>query len=348
MRLPFPTRCCIRYLLIIAVLISLVSCRAVRFYGQAIHGQLQMLHRAQPIPQVLADAKTTPAVAAKLRLVQELRTFAKAHLGLPAEKQYQSYSDLGRPYAVWVVFASPEFSTKAKGWWYPIVGTLHYRGFFDVEGAKAEAAKLKAEGFDVYAGGVETYSTLGWFKDPVLNTFMKRSDVELAELIFHELTHARVFIAGGTDYNEALATATAEEGVRRWLRSKGQLAELAKYEAGLRKDREIIHLILRTRDRLKKEYALPDLSDEPRRAMKNKTFADMRGEYEQIKSKWKADTRYDRWFAKPLNNARLNSIATYYDMVPHFEKVLKECGGDLEAYFKRVANDKPPAKDKEE
>jgi predicted aminopeptidase len=320
----------------------------VRFYTQAIHGQLQMLHRALPIPQVLAEDKTTPEVKTKLRLVQELSIFAKSHLGLPAEKQFQSYCDLGRPYAVWVVYAAPEFSTKAKGWWYPVVGTLHYRGFFDAESAKTEALKIKKAGFDVYVGGVAAYSTLGWFKDPVLNTFMKRTDVELAELIFHELTHARVFIPGGTDYNEALATATAEESVRRWLRAKGQLAELAKYETGLLKDREIIHLILRTRDRLKKEYARPALSDEQRRSVKTETFVAMRREYETIKSKWHQDSRYDQWFAKPMNNARLNTIATYYDMVPHFEKVLKECGYDLEAYFKRVASEAPPERAKAE
>src|SRR6185503_6251921 len=97
-----------------------------------------------------------------------------------------------------------------------VVGRLEYRGYFDERAARREGDRLAARGFDVHVGGVAAYSTLGWFHDPVLNTFLFDEDVELAELLFHELAHQKLFIAGDTDFNEAFATAVAEEGVERW------------------------------------------------------------------------------------------------------------------------------------
>jgi len=318
--------------LLVVAGVALASCGTVKFYAQAAHGQWHMLHRARPIPQVIADPSIKAPVKAKLQVVQELRSYAKTELHLPVERQFSDYSDLGRRYAVWVVFAAPEFSVEAKTWWYPLVGKLKYRGFFDEASANAEAAKLKAQGLDVYVGGTEAYSTLGWFADPVLNTFLHRSDAELAELIFHELTHAKLFIVGDTDFNEALATAVGEAGVRRWLRSKGEAAKLAEYERNLAKDREIIHLLLNTRTELKQRYATSrDLT-----AAKAEVFRHLQQGYEAIKQRWSGDSRYDRFFAKPMNNARLNTVATYYDLVPAFERLLKQCDGDLDKFLARV------------
>lgn len=319
-----------RHWLILALsVLGLVSCRTLKFYAQAAHGQWEIVHKSRPIPEVLADPSTKPDLRSRLALVQTLRDYAQKELHLPAEKQFKEYADLNRRYVVWVVFAAPEFDTEAHTWWYPLVGTLKYRGFFTESAAKDEENKLKTQGLDVYVGGTEAYSTLGWFADPVLNTFIHRNEAELAELIFHELTHARLFLPGDTDFNEALATTVAEASVQRWLTSRGETAKLTAYEQNLAKDRQIIHLLLDTQSQLKTAYASGD--DLPRK--KATIFKDMERRYAAIRQQWRGDSRYDRFFAKPMNNARLNTVATYYDLLPAFERLLKECHGDLEKFF---------------
>lgn len=321
-----------RVLMLFSALVLLGSCRTVQFYSQAALGQWEMLHKARPIDEVIADPKSSAELKRKLRLVLELRTFAKEHLHLPSDKPFQDYTDLGRQHVVWVVYAAPEFSVEAKEWWYPLVGSLKYRGFFKEADAKAEGERLKAQGLDVFVGGVDAYSTLGFFADPILNTFLRRSDAELAELIFHELTHVRVFVGSDTDFNEALAIAVGEHGVHAWLRYKGDAKALREYDQHLAKDREIIQLLLRTRETLKTAYA----TKADKRVAKTRCFSAMQSDYAAIKQRWTGDSRYDRFFAVPMNNARLNTVATYYDQVPKFEKLLKDCGYDLEKFFEKV------------
>jgi len=312
--------------------LGLASCGTVKFYAQAAQGQAQIMWRAKPIPAVIAAPSTKPKLKERLELVQSLRAFAKSELHLPADTTFKTYSDLGRKYAVYVVYAAPEFSLEAKGWWYPLVGTLKYRGFFDDATAKAEAEKLKSQGFDVLMSGVEAYSTLGWLSDPVLNTYIGRAEGDLAELLFHELTHARLFLPGDTDFNEALATAVGQEGVRRWFASRHQPAKLAAYEQELGKDNEIVHLLLQTRDELKQLYCTHQAPDQMRKA-KGSTLELLKSRYAQVKARWAGDSRYDRLFAKPINNARLCTIATYHDLVPAFTRRIRDHHGDLEAFF---------------
>lgn len=318
-----------------AVLLS--SCGTARFYAQAVRGQLEILQKARPISSVEAKIETDAVLREKLKLVTELRNFARMELRLPVKKQFSTYADLGRPYAVICVYAAPEFSTDGKTWWYPFVGHAKYRGFFDEKLAKEEAGQLKRDGFDIYAGGVRVYSTLGWFADPVLNTFINEDPAEVAETIFHELTHSRVFIRGDSDFNEAFATANAQEGVRRWLRSKGDAAALARYEKGLGRDEKILLLLKKTRDHLAKLYEGKDTmpAEEMRRAKARQLDA-ARQEYAAMKMRGEADGVRDPWFGKHLNNARLASIATYRDLVPGFARLLRENDGNLEKYYRAV------------
>jgi predicted aminopeptidase len=323
------------------VLMAIVSacfsgCSTVSFYLQAANGQAEILNKAHPIAQVVAAPGTSDRVKRKLALVQELRQFASQQLGLPAGRQYGRYSDLGRRDVVWVVYAAPEFSVEGKTWSYPLVGTLEYRGFFSKKAADEEASKLRAQGFEVYSGGVEAYSTLGWFRDPVLNTFLYRSDSDLAELIFHELTHVKLFVPGDTDFNEAFATANAEAGVRRWLISKGDWNGLARYDKELTREREIIRLLLGTREKLQQLYTRSSLPPEKMRREKAALIAAMRQEYADIRRRWGASAHRDRSFRRPWTNARLNTVATYYNLVPGFERLLKAKRGDLNAFYAAV------------
>jgi predicted aminopeptidase len=325
---------------VLACTLLLCSCRTVGFYSQAMRGQTEIWRKQRPVEAVLADPAEKEAVKAKLRLALELREYAKTTLKLPAES-FGTYSDLKRPYVVWVVYAAEPFSVEPKQWWYPFVGRLAYRGFFDQEDARKEVLSLKATGHDVFAAGVEAYSTLGFFKDPLLNTCIHRNEAEFAELIFHELTHARLFIPGDTDFNEAFATANAEAAVRQWLRSKGRLAELREYEAQVKRDRAMISLALGTRAELKKLYDTPGHTLE----QKNALLVRLQNRLAAMGAKDKAvDAKNGTELKITWNNARLNTLATYHDLVPGFERLLRENHGDVEAFYAAVEKLKPLGK----
>ena len=310
------------------------GCDTTRYYRQAIAGQYQMVARQEKISTLLARTNTPPELRGKLELVLHLREFAEHELHLKTGGHYENYADLERPFVVWNVYAAPEFSVEPKRWYYPVVGKLQYRGFFAEAEARAFAAQLAPEGFDVHVGGVEAYSTLGLFKDPVLNTFLHHAPADLAETLFHELAHQRLFASGDTDFNEAFATAVGEEGARRWLAAHGNAKARADYEVDLRHQDQFIALVMKTRGELKRVYgdaAGPgDLSVQ--RARKAEVIGKLRLDCEQLKAGWGGYTNYDRWFASPINNARLNTVATYHSLVPAFQQLLVRHGGDLQKF----------------
>ena len=342
-----------RWLLAPTLLLALLACcgcRTFSYYTQAIRGQYEILGKQRSIARLVADPKTPPPLREKLQLVTSLRAFAAQELRLPVDGHYEKYADLHRRFVVWNVEAAPEFSLEAKTWWYPFIGSLKYRGYFTREAAVNYAATLQKQGYDVYLGGVTAYSTLGWFKDPVLNTFLYDPEAELAETLFHELGHQRVFVGGDTDFNEAFATAVGQEGARRWLRAKGDEAGLNDYLAQVRRTMQFAHLVKQTRKRLQILYGdepnangkltaaktPPASSPEQLWRRKQDLLDDMKQEYQALKTQWGGISEYDPWFARPLNNAQLNSVASYYDLVPGFEKLLAENGGDLEQFYQAV------------
>lgn len=312
------------------------SCTAVTFYTQAALGQAEILRKSRPFDEVRKDPAVEASVKGQLDVVDDIRAFAKAELGLPSDRQYDRYADLGRDHVVWVVFAAPELSMEAKTWAYPFLGELEYRGYFKEKDARKLAEGLEADGHDVYLGGVDAYSTLGVFRDSILNTFVHRKDALMAELLFHELTHQRLYLSGDTDFNEALATAVGEEGARRWLRARGRLDVLAAYERDGKSVRAFVSLAMEAREELEAMYENESLNDEEKRRAKDKVLADFRERAERLNRRLGGTLRVEKWFEKPVNNARLNSLETYYEMVPSFERLLAECGGDLERFFDRL------------
>jgi predicted aminopeptidase len=305
------------------------------YYFQAIHGEFQLLTHRQSIDKLIARPATPPKLRQQLQLVQQLRAFAGSELKLPVDGNYDKYVDVHRKYAVWDVQAAPEFSLQPKLWRYPLVGSLAYRGYFSEKSARDYGRRLSKEGFDVYVDGVDAYSTLGWFKDPILSTFIDDSEAELAELLFHELAHKRVFAAGDTDFNEAYATTVGQEGARLWLRSKGDSDPLAKYDAAIGRDEQFVRLIMTTRERLSKVYGAAAAPEELRRR-KQRVFDDLRREYEELKKQWGGFSGYDDWFARDLNNAKLNTVANYYDYLPGFQRLLQQKGGNIEQFNSAV------------
>jgi predicted aminopeptidase len=329
------------------VVTALCGCRTLSFYGQACKGQYELLARARPIPKLLADPQTPGELKERLRLLLRLRVFAQQSLKLPVDGQYQKYADVRRRFVVWNVEAAPEFSLQPKTWWYPLVGCLEYRGYFSERGADNYGSWLERKGWDVYVGGAQAYSTLGWFKDPALSTFLFEPDGDLAEVVFHELAHKRVFASGDTDFNEAFATTVGQEGARRWLQARGTTAQFAAYEAELRRAAQFARLIMETRAQLAALYGderdpwgklvatrkQRDAAPRQLRREKQRILERLKQAYSGLKASWGGDTEYDAWFSRQVNNAKLNSVAAYYDLVPCFQELLERNGSDLERFY---------------
>lgn len=319
-----------------ALLAAAGGCTSVGYYAQAAQGHLAVLAAARPIDKWVHDPRTDVALKQRLRRAHAMRSFASAELALPDNGSYTAYADLKRPAVVWNVFATPELSLQLKTWCYPLFGCAGYRGYFDRADADALAAQLRAEGLDVNVAPVPAYSTLGWFSDPLLNTFIGSSDGELARLIFHELAHQVVYVKDDTAFNESFATAVEREGVRRWLAAHGDAATRAAYAAYEQRRADFIALLVEHRRRLAEAYAEPD-SDDDKRARKRAVFTSLRAGHQALKNeRWGGWRGYDRFFAQELNGAHLAAVAAYNDRVPAFEALLAREGGDLPRFYDAV------------
>ncbi|MCW5621293.1 MAG: aminopeptidase [Burkholderiales bacterium] len=331
-----------RLLLAVALLCltGIAGCSTVGYYWQALRGQMELVHKARPIAELIADPAVEPGLKDKLEQVQAIRHFASRELALPDNGSYRSYVDLGRPYVVWNVFAAEEFSIEASQWCFPIAGCVSYRGYFSEAAARAFAQAQQRNGLDVYVAGIPAYSTLGWLNDPVLNTFIHHPSTEVARLIFHELSHQVAYAKGDTTFNESFAVAVETEGVQRWVRSYGTPPQQQAFDQAQARRHDFLHLVERTRERLRLLYEGADGSDETRRAElrrdKARLFEDMRAEYAQLKRSWSDFSGYDWWFAQPLNNAQLASVALYTELVPDFQRLLQAHAGDLRRFYAEV------------
>lgn len=309
------------------------GCSSVSYYSQLASGQLQLLRAREPVAKVIADPSRDAKLRTHLSQSQKARDFASEQLHLPDNQSYRLYADIGRPYVVWNVFATPEFSLKPQNHCFPIAGCVAYRGYYSQSAARGEAAIQRLQGMDVSIGGVEAYSTLGWFNDPILNSMMGWGDERLATLIFHELAHQRFYVKDDTEFNESFATFVEQEGTRQWRAFRGLPADT---DSRLKQRDQFIELVLETRSRLEKLYAQP-LPAEQMRERKAATFEQFRRDYRVMRdSQWAGDKRYDAWVNLPLNNARLLPFGLYDQWVPAFAALFRQVGGDWGRFYVEV------------
>lgn len=278
----------------------------VSYLSSAAIEHCRLMLARQPISRLLASRSTPASLRERLALVLRIRDFATASLGLPDNGSYRCYAELGRPYATWNVFAAPRFSVEPLQWRFPIVGKAVYRGYASPEAAEDYAARLRLRGYDTYIYGSRAYSTLGWFDDPVLNTFVNSRPAELAGVIFHELAHQRLFVKGNSTFNEAFAVTVEREGVDRWLRSEGQADAIAKAEQRRHQTDREVKSVFDAREKLARLYA-SSLSTE-----------------EKLKEKAKIG----------YTNAQLVRLNTYYAQVPKLKDLLSSVDGDLTKFYK--------------
>ena len=295
---------------------------------------MQILRKQQPIADLIENPQTPTALQEKLLLIQSARTFAQTELLLPVNDHYLNYVELNRPYVVWNVFAAPEFSLTPETWCFPIVGCVVYRGYFKEADARRFGEALVQKGFDVYIGGAIAYSTLGWFDDPILSTFINLSESDTVALIFHELAHGLLYIPDDTAFNESFATAIEQEGLKRWQKFTGQHQGYADWQRQRRYRQQFTALVSKYRTRLKALYE-STLSTAEKRYQKAAIFNRMQNEFRFLKSNQPEWAVYAAWFNRPLNNAQLISVSTYHDWVPAFSHMLSESNGDLETFYEK-------------
>ena len=310
----------------------IAGCANIPYYLQSMRGQLDIWSRQHDIETLIDNPATSGALREKLKAVLSIREFASDELALPRNASYRSYANLERPYAVWNVFAAPEFEVKPRQWCFLFAGCVNYKGYFDKSDADAFAAGVSREGYDVFVGGVPAYSLLGYFPDPVLNTFINYPNAHLARLIFHELAHQVVYVKDDSVFNESFAVTVEQEGARRWLARYGTDKDRAVYEQISRRRDEFIALIESYRQRLDTLYR-SGIAPAPMRERKAETFAELRADYLKLKASWGGFAGYDRWFSQEPNNALLASIVIYTKRVPAFQALLAREGGDLSRFY---------------
>jgi predicted aminopeptidase len=308
--------CSARVVLASLALALLPGCGTM-YIAQAAHGQWEVLHDRRPIDTVMSDASTPPALRSRLAAVREARDFASQQLGLPDNKSYRSFADLKRPFVVWNVVATPEFSVEPVRWCFPIAGCVAYRGYFAEKHADAFGARLHKRGFDVVVDGVPAYSTLGRFADPVLNTMLIYGDRELAAIIFH------------------FAVTVEETGLERWLGFTGRKEELTEYRAERSRDFAFNTLFTNRRAQLARLYA-SKIPAEAMRERKREQFEALAQDIRDLERRQGRSSGYEEWISAGLNNAHLASVATYFDCVPGFERLLAQEGGDLPRFYGAV------------
>lgn len=292
------------------------------YYWQAAHGQFELWRRARPVSAVSADPATPDLLRARLAMAGDIRNWASREMALPDNGSYRRYADLQRPFVVWNVFATDPLSVRPRQSCFPVAGCVSYRGFFSEADARDHAAMLARDGLDVHVSGVPAYSTLGWFDDPLLNTFIHYPETELVRLIVHELAHQIVYVRDDTEFNESFASAVEEEGVRRWLSQPGKDALRAGFERAQSMRADFAVLVMKYRDALDALY-LGDLSDVEKRAGKADLIAALGAEYRALRDdRWNGFRGYDRWFAQDINNATLASIGLYTGARPAFARLI--------------------------
>jgi len=330
---------------ILSVLLLLISsCSSISYYLDAANGHLSILADQEAIKDILDKKDIDPVLQSKLILATRARDFASSEMQLPNNDSYRYYSDIKRPYVVWNVIATEQYSVKAKQWCFLVVGCVSYRGYFNKKDAEEYADSLASQGFDVNVAGAQAYSTLGWFDDPLLNTMIQHSEGRLVGLIIHELAHQQIYIDNDTSFNEAFATSVEAEGIKRWFEQsttaepKLQQKLYQKYKITRKREIQFKQLLKTTQIQLEALFESSRFKNSKTKdKLKKAVFSQLQQNYKNLKSSWQQYSGYDAWMSRELNNAHLALVATYNDRVPAFQSILKSVNGDVVKYYKRVA-----------
>ncbi|MDX2192265.1 MAG: aminopeptidase [Gemmatimonadales bacterium] len=312
-----------------ALLTVLLASRDVRFVLRAAAEEARILWRRRPIADVLADPGLSAERRGLLRIVLDARDFA-ATLGFAAGTTYRQYTDLGRDTLVLNVTAAPRDRLEPYTWWFPVVGRVPYKGFFDLAAARAEASALEARGYDTYLWPAAAFSTLGWFEDPLLSTALARDSVEMAALVFHELAHNTLWVPGAVPFNESFAQYAGYAAAEAFFRARGD-GTLARRAADRFHDEQALgRFYARLVARLDSAYAtrptgeaLERVRAEAGRWARAELAGPVAAELRVLRVGPLAD--------RPVNNARLVGVLTYRTRLDAFAAWHARHGADVRA-----------------
>lgn len=221
-------------------------------------GQTSMIWNSKPVKEVLNDASFPDSLKQKLVLIAEIKQFTIDSLGMNPSENYETIFNQGKTATLLNVSACEPYSFTPKEWTFPVLGSVPYKGFFDKKDARKEIQKLKYEGYDVDVYSPSGWSTLGWFKDPILSNMLKKNDGSLSNLIIHELTHGTLFVKNNVNFNENLANFIGDKGAEKFLFHKyGKTSkQYADYEQSKSDEKIYTNYILNSTDRLDSLYHL--------------------------------------------------------------------------------------------
>ena len=322
-------------LLIVISVILLSACSNIGYYWHSTKGHLSIMNKRVDISTLLEDPDLDTRLRSRLLLVQEIRAFSIESLALPDNGSYTNYAQLNRPYVLKNLFAAPEFSTRLLSWCYPIAGCASYRGYYDEDLLSEFVATLKKDNSDIHIGDVPAYSTLGWFDDPVLSSFINWPEPRLAGLIFHELTHQRLYVDNDTLFNESLASAVQRIGTELWLRSRQKSDEIEQFRNSNLYRQAVVTLIEQTRAELDTLYET-ELSPQTKRQQKQNILGTAIEHHAALAQSFNRKGGYTAWFSSGLNNAKLASVSAYNAHVPAFISIMNAQQGSFKGFFEYV------------
>lgn len=300
-------------------------------------GQLTIVWNARPIKEVLLDNSVPDSVKVKLKLIEEIRQFAFDEIGLKRNDNYTTFYDQHGQRLIYVVTACKPFALEPHLWHFPVLGNVPYKGFFNVDKAKEEAKKQKAQGFDTDIGGASGWSTLGFFKDPVLSQMLNYKEGDLAELIIHELTHGTIFVKDNVEFNENLASFIGYKGALLFLEKKfGKDSKQYNDYINGRKDDETLENFMLTcahsLDSLYKNYP-KDCDNITKLKLKREKFKTFVNNAKSLPLA--ADSLFPTRFGKRIEksgNAFFMQYVRYGSKQHDFESDFKKYNGDLRKY----------------
>jgi len=329
---------------ITVLLLALLNYELLAYGARQGYGQLNVLLKAEPVAQYLEDPAYPDSLKKQIKLVQEVKSFTVAELGLDPSGSYNTlYDQQGKP-ILWVVTACRPFKLENKEWEFPVLGTVSYKGHFSQQVARSEAAALKAEGWDTRVREVNGWSTLGILNDPILSNMLSRSEGDLAEVIIHELTHGTIFVRDNLQLNESLASFVGEKGALLFLKQHfGEQSEVYQAYRHSLADYEIYTAyVLNFTQKLDSLYQnMPtDWSTEQKNEAKKAAFAQFKEELFQLPIKSQA---YQDFFERlDPNNAFFMAYLRYRGEGNRFEEEWETAfNGDLKRYIAHLKQKHP-------
>lgn len=324
----------------------LCSCQIGYLINNAYH-QGRILKRATPIESVLKDEHIDEETKRKLQLANEAKLFAEKTLHLKQTKNYTTYVQLDGPYVTYVVSASPKNELTYYTWWFPIVGSVPYKGFFQPEKAKQLATDLKSENYDTVVRGVSAFSTLGWFRDPVLSSMIRYEDLDLVNTIIHETVHATLYISSNANFNERLATYLGDVGTLLFYKQKGE-AEYNRVSQQLHEDAHDQTLFSGfISEEIKNLQAWYEHHKNEADLLQSREleFKKIKDHFNEKIKPFLKTKRYLRFSEIEMNNAQLMGYKLYMNNLDDFEKISLLFSCDFEkilAYYKSLEKEKDP------